>query len=83
MQERHDNDEIEPHNHNDYLLLYKETGILTSGLGKFFRMEVLHITCNMCTCDLPDIHVCPQPSGFGYTYQANPSRPCYNYHREF
>ena len=25
-------------------------------------------------------YVCPQPSGFGHTYQAIPSRPCYNYY---
>ena len=29
MQERHDNDEIESHNHNEYPLLYKEAEILT------------------------------------------------------
>ena len=59
MQECHDNDEIEPHNHNEYPLLYKEAEISMSGLDKFFRVpEVLLITCNMCTHDLPDM-VCP------------------------
>ena len=35
MQEHHDNDEIEPHNHNECPLLYKEVEISMSGLGKF------------------------------------------------
>ena len=56
MQERHDNDEIEPHNHNEYPLLYKEAKISTSGLGKFLELEVLHITCNISTHDLPDMY---------------------------
>ena len=43
--------------------------------GQIFRVpEVLHITCNMCTCDLPDMYA------LGHTYQANPSCPCYNYY---
>ena len=25
-------------------------------------------------------YICLRPSGFGYTYQANPSWPCYNYY---
>ena len=37
---------------------------------------VILITCNMGAHNLPDIY----PSGFGHTYQANPSRPCYNYY---
>ena len=52
MQERHDNDEIEPHNHK-YPLLYKEAETSMSGLGV---PEVLHITCNMCTHDLPNMY---------------------------
>ena len=54
MQERHDNDEIEPHNHNEHLLLYKEAKISTSSLGRF--LECQNITCNMCTRDLPDMY---------------------------
>ena len=51
MQERHDNDEIESHNHNEYPLLYKDQ------VWANFRVpEVLHITCNMCTRDLPDMY---------------------------
>ena len=37
---------------------------------------MIHITCNMCSRDLL---IC-MPSGFGHTYQANPSCPCYNYY---
>ena len=56
MQERHDNDEIESHNHNEYPLLYKEAEILVK-FGQIFRVpEVLHITCNICTRDLPDMY---------------------------
>ena len=65
MQERHDNDETEPHNHNEYPLLYKEAKISLSVIrfGQIFRvLEVLHITCNMCTRDLHDSHVCPRAS---------------------
>ena len=35
MQECYDNDKIEPHNHNKYLLLYKEAEILALSLGRF------------------------------------------------
>ena len=35
MQERHDNDTIEPHKHSEYTLLYKEVEIPTLSLGKF------------------------------------------------
>ena len=48
--------------------------------------EVIHITCNMGSRDLPDMYVCPKPLGLCcglralgiYTYQANPFCPCYN-----
>ena len=66
MQERHDNDEIESHNHNEYPLLYKEAEISRSSLARqIFRVpEVLHITCNMCTRDLPDMYaLSPRASG--------------------
>ena len=48
MQERHDNDEIESHNHNEYPLLYKEAEISTSSLGKFLdcrKCYILLVTC--------------------------------------
>ena len=48
MQERHDNDEIEPHNHNEYLLLYKEAEILMSSLDRFlecWKCYILLVTC--------------------------------------
>ena len=48
MQECHDNNEIEPHNHNEYPLLYKEVEISTLGLGKFLecrRCYILLVTC--------------------------------------
>ena len=59
------NDEIEPHNHNDYPLLYKEAEILTSNFRQIIRVpEVLHITCNICTHDLPDMYaLSPWASG--------------------
>ena len=48
MQEHHDNNEIEPDNHNKYPLLYKEAEILTSGLGKSlecWKRYILLVTC--------------------------------------
>ena len=47
MKERHDNDKIEPHNHNEYPLLYKEAEILRSTLGRFlecWKWNILVIT---------------------------------------
>ena len=35
MQECHANDKIEPHNHNEYPLLYKEAEIPALSLGRF------------------------------------------------
>ena len=43
MQERHDNDEIESHNHNEYPLLYKEAEISTSSLGRFLECRKCYI----------------------------------------
>ena len=64
MQERHDNDEIESHNHNEYPLLYKEAEISTSSLGKFLECRRCNIICNMCTRDLPDMYALgPRASG--------------------
>ena len=57
MQERHDNDEIESHNHNEYPLLYKEAEILTLSLGKFLECRkcyILLVTCALS--DLPDMY---------------------------
>ena len=48
MQERHDNDEIESHNHNEYPLLYKEAEISMSSLDKFlecWKCYILLVTC--------------------------------------
>ena len=38
-------------------------------------MEVLHISCNMGTRDLPDMYAL-SPRASGHTYQTNPSCPC-------
>ena len=43
MKERHDNDNIEPHNHNEYPLLYKEAEILKSTLGRFLECRKWNI----------------------------------------
>ena len=45
-----------------------------------YKFDVIHITCNMCSRDLPDMYALGRPSGFGHTYQANPLCPCYNYY---
>ena len=63
MQEHHDNDEIEPHNHNECPLLYKEEEISTSGLGKFLecrKCDILLVTCALVIyliCMLSGIHI--------------------------
>ena len=46
MQECHDNDEIEPHNHNKYSVLYKEAETLVSSLGSLmcWKCNILVIT---------------------------------------
>ena len=45
MKERHENDKIEPHNHNEYPLLYKERGQnIEVNFGQIFRVpEVEYI----------------------------------------
>ena len=59
MQERHDNDKIEPHNHNEYPLLYKEVKISTSKFGKIFRVpKVLHKKLLLVTCALVIYLIC-------------------------
>ena len=82
MQERHDNDEIESHNHNEYPLLYKEAEISTSSLGKFLECRKCYIL--LVTCALVIYLICMPsalgPAALGHTYQANPSCPCYNYY---
>ena len=60
MQERHDNDEIESHNHNEYPLLYKEAEIVTSSLGKFLECRKCYIL--LVTCALVIYLIC-MPSG--------------------
>ena len=62
MQERHDNDEIESHNHNEYPLLYKEAEISTSGLGKFLECRKCYIL--LVTCALVIYLIC-MPSALG------------------
>ena len=58
MQERHDNNKIDPHNHNEYPLLYIETKLLTS-IWQIIRVpEVEYISYNMGTRDFPDIYAC-------------------------
>ena len=56
MQERHDNDEIESHNHNEYPLLYKEAEISTSSLGKFLECRKCYIL--LVTCALVIYLIC-------------------------
>ena len=46
MQECHDNNKIESHDHNEYPLLYKEAEILLSSLGSY----------DTSTRTLPDIY---------------------------
>ena len=62
MQERHDNDEIEPHNHNEYPLLYKEAELSMSGLGKFLECRKCYIL--LVTCALMIYLIC-MPSALG------------------
>ena len=56
MQECHDNDEIESHNHNEYPLLYKEVEISTSSLGKFLECRKCYIL--LITCALAIYLIC-------------------------
>ena len=62
MQERHDNDKIEPHNHNEYPLLYKEAEISTSSLGRFLECRKCYIL--LVTCALVIYLIC-KPSALG------------------
>ena len=62
MQERHDNNEIESHNHNEYPLLYKEAEISISSLGKFLECRMCYIL--LVTCALVIYLIC-MPSALG------------------
>ena len=51
------------------------TGVVT------MAMKVLHNSCNMYICDMPDMNaLIPWAVALGYTYQANPPCPCYNHY---
>ena len=69
MKERHDNDEIEPHNHNEYPLLYKEAEILKSSLGRFLecrKWNILVITWALGIFLIYIyIYICPRPRACG------------------
>ena len=62
MQERHDNNEIESHNHNEYPLLYKEAEISKLSLGKFLECRKCYIL--LVTCALVIYLIC-MPSALG------------------
>ena len=62
MQERHDNDKIEPHNHNEYPLLYKEAKLLTSVLGRFLECRKWNILVITWALGIFLIYM-PAPSG--------------------
>ena len=62
MKERHDNDEIEPHNHNEYPLLYKEAEILKSSLGRFLECRKWNILVITWALGIFLIYM-PAPSG--------------------
>ena len=81
MQERHDNDKIEPHNHNEYPLLYKEAELLTSVLGRFLECRKWNILVITWALGIFLIYMLgPTALGLGHIYQANPSCPWYNYY---
>ena len=62
MQERHDNDKIEPHNHNEYPLLYKEAELLMSVLGRFLECRKWNILVITWALGIFLIYM-PAPSG--------------------
>ena len=62
MKERHDNDKIEPHNHNEYPLLYKEAEILKSTLGRFLECQKWNILVITWALGIFLIYM-PAPSG--------------------
>ena len=64
MHERHDNDKIQSHNHNEYPLLYKEAEILLSSSGRFLECRKCNIL--VATQELVRCLICPHsPSGAG------------------
>ena len=61
------------HIHNSYPLLYRQSR--QQEVWMILRVpEAIHITCNIGTCDLPDLYT------LGHTYQANFLCRCYNYY---
>ena len=62
MKERHDNDKIKPHNHNEYPLLYKEAEILKSTLGRFLECQKWNILVITWALGIFLIYM-PVPSG--------------------
>ena len=89
LQERHDNDKIESHNHNEHLLLYKEAKIFLSSFGRFLECQkwnTLVITkalvlclIYMHSCLCYNLYICTH---YGASciriYQAKHSCLCYN-----
>ena len=57
MQERHNNDKIEPHNHNEYPLLYKEAEMSALSLGRFLECRKCYIL--VATQELVHCLICP------------------------
>ena len=76
MKERHDNDEIDPHNHNEYPLLYKEAEILKSSLGRFLECRKWNILVITWALGIFLIYA----RALGPAALGNPSCPCYNYY---
>ena len=70
MQEHHDNDKKEPHNHSEYLLLYKEAEIPALSLGRFLECQEcnIHICYNTDKSALPDIYTLTLRSAYIYIY---------------
>ena len=72
MKECHDNDKTEPHNHNEYPLLYKEAEILRSTLGRFLEYRKWNILVITWAFRIFLIYM-PAALGLGHIiYQANP-----------
>ena len=65
MKECHDNDKIEPHNHNEHPLLYKEAELLRSTLGRFLECRKWNVLVITWALRIFLIYICPRPSGLG------------------
>ena len=78
INKHHGNIKIKSHNHNDYLLLYKQAEQETVSLAcqKWYILLVTWVLVICLTC----MPLGLWPSGFRNTYQANPSYPCDNYY---